>query len=224
MHNVRVKLLVTFLCVLFPLLTCGQEKNAASAIIIDNTGSMRPMLEYVLAIGGDGATQLSRRGPVSVFSFEYRRVDKKDFATLNAGSAWLSDSKKLWEKLNAIRIEPGQTQLIDAIDTARQVVASKLASDKLAEGIIFVITDGDERSSDLKVKTLVENLKRDRIKVFAVGMIDDLPDKKNATKLLKQLASESGGNVVFPKFKELQTLKSFEVMITGLFATPGSSK
>jgi hypothetical protein len=225
MSKAKMRTVGLVLCLLLPVLANGQEKKAVSAIIVDNTGSMRTQLEYVLAISGQAGELLSRRGLVSIFSFKFHLDGKKELGSLNSGSAWLSDRKKLWEKINAIKIEPGQTQLIDALDIARSVVASRVTSDHFDEGIIFIVTDGDDRASDVKVKNLIESLKRDHIKVFSIGLVDQLWDgKKKATQLLKRITSETGGSAVFPKSEELQTMKTFEPMITQLFAPPAISK
>jgi hypothetical protein len=207
---------VALLCVA-SIVATGQDKKTASAIIVDNTGSMRPYLDSVLAIGGEAVKTLSQRGPVSIFSFELHRDGEKELGSLNSGSTWYTENRKLWEKLNAITTQPGQTQLIDAIDGARGVLASKISAEKLDEGIIFIVTDGEDRASDTKIKQLLENLNRDHIKVLAVGLVDSVPDKKKATKLLKQLASGTGGNAIFPNLTKQQR---YEPLITEIFAVP----
>jgi len=191
----------------------AQERRTASAIIGDNTGSLREYLGFELAISGEAAKALSQRGPVCIFSFEFRAEGEKEFGSLTSGSAWFTDNRKLWEKLNAISTEPGQTQLIDAIDSARIVVASKVLNEKLDAGIIFIATDGEDRASGGKIKDLIENLKRDHIKVFVVGLVESVSEKKKARQLLKQLASETGGNAIFPK---IEKRPRYELLVTEL--------
>jgi hypothetical protein len=202
------------------VLGVAQEKGTASAIIIDNTGSMREYLDIELAIGGEAVRVLSPRGPVSIFSFEHRSDNGRELGVLNGGSGWLTENRKLWRELNAITVESGQTQLIDAIDRARAVVAAKVSGEKLAEGIVFICTDGEDRDGDAKITELIEKLKRDRIKVFAVGLGEAVTQNKS-TQLLKQLAAETGGNVIFPKLgKDLR----YEPLITAIFSPMAPGK
>src|SRR5262249_10942400 len=94
-------------------------------------------------------------------------------------------------------IEGGQTTLLDAIEFIRTTL-NKQSPD--ADKVIILVTDGEDRTSKTKQTQLVEDLRKDKITVFAIGLVQELEFRKSkASNLLRKLADETGGRAIFPK-------------------------
>jgi Mg-chelatase subunit ChlD len=112
------------------------------------------------------------------------------------------DEKQLIQVIDSLYVQGGQTTLLDAIG----FMAEKLHQDSGETDIVLVlITDGEERNSEVSQKTLIQKLKDLKIKVFAVGLIQELESERGfirqsprsrATDLLRSLAKETGGGAV----------------------------
>lgn len=73
---------------------------------------------------------------------------------------------------------------------------SQGASD--TEKSVVLITDGEERASAKNQKEVIQKLKDLKMKVYAIGLVQDLePDKRTkATQLLKLICRETGGRAI----------------------------
>lgn len=121
-----------------------------------------------------------------------------------------SDVKSLTAALNSIKIEGGQSAVIDAIYTGAQYVAEHTqGADR--HKVLVVITDGEDRNSRMKLDSLVKLLHEKGVQVFIVGLTMDLDKEAGLTrpspldkaeKLLRTLAEETGGRVFFPRDKD----------------------
>lgn len=215
MLNFRI-LIIACSLLIFPLQILGKQAKNVSAILIDNTGSMRGQFDRVKEISKAASQDLVSNGPLCIFNFEFRRDGTRELGVVNGGSSWITDPKRVAGKIDALGIEPGQTQLFDAMGAIRQVIVSKADADGLSSKYLVIVTDGDERASDSDQKTLIADLKLGGVRVFAIGLVDDLGDKKKkAVKLLRSLAEETGGYAIFPKADDKTSLQA---MIADLFA------
>ncbi|HEX2557681.1 MAG TPA: VWA domain-containing protein [Nitrososphaera sp.] len=203
------------------------EKQMATAILIDNTGSMRSQLDEVLAISKGIVGRSYPRGPVSLFNFETQGDKRTPLAVVTSGTPWSQDRYLLEDYIDNIFIVPGQTALLDSINSIADQLDAKVAAggDAFAGKIIFLITDGEERVSRIKDKQLVERLKKSGIKVYAVGLVNELDknggaikkiSKGDAMKLLERMATETGGRAVFPDSKK----RDADALLKELFAQP----
>src|SRR5258708_9087829 len=78
-----------------------------------------------------------------------------------------------------------------------------------ANKVIILITDGEERSSKINQKQLIQKLNEHKTSVFAIGLVQQLDKTRSkAVDLLKLITKETGGRVVFPKSdrQDLQAL------------------
>lgn len=189
------------------------EKKIAYGILIDNTGSMRSQLNEVLMIAKGIIEQAHPRGPISLFNFETQTDKKKSLALVTSGTEWSQDDYLMDSYIDALFVVPGQTVLLDSINSIADRLDAKTASagDAFGGKVIFLITDGEERESKIKEKQLVERLKKSGIKVYAVGLVNELGNRSgiiskssrsDAVKLLEKIAAETGGRAVFPNSKE----------------------
>lgn len=203
------------------------ERKVAYTLLVDNTGSMRSQIDQILYIAKGIVGRTHSRGPVSIFRFEGMTGRGRTRAEATGGTEWSQERDLLEEYLDSIFIVPGQTTLFDALNTMAvelDAVADK-ANDPGMEKIIFIITDGEERESKISEKQLLERLKRSGIKVYAVGLVNELnknsgiiskSGRGEAVKLLERIAAETGGRAVFPGKKETNA----EALLKELFATP----
>ncbi|HVG34071.1 MAG TPA: VWA domain-containing protein [Pyrinomonadaceae bacterium] len=189
------------------------EKKVASAVLIDNTGSLRSQFDDVLFLG-KGVVELShRRGPVSVFNFKESDDKKFPQALISSGVQWSQDKNLIENYLDTLSITSGQTRLYDAIYYIAEQLNAKVDQDKDAFGdkAIFLVTDGEDRGSTIKDKQLIKLLRESGIKVYAFGLVKELDaeggmirmsQKEKAIKFLEKIAKETDGRVVFSKSKK----------------------
>ena len=221
--------LFLFLAILYlPNLTLAQnEKKAVYGILLDNTGTMWTQIESVQMLGKTIVRDVSKRGIVSVFNFKTQgdSSDAKSFlAVATSGSEWGQDKNAIEKYIDVVKIVRGQTTLLDAIHSIGKITDEKAITEKLSEKIIILITDGEDRASKITDKQLIKELKETGIKVYAIGIIEDLSTEsgflgKNpqdkAKSFLKEITKETGGHAIFPKLKKETKI---EDLLTELFA------
>lgn len=182
-----------------------EKKKVLYGVLLDNTGSLRSQFDVVKEIGKSVARQTLGRGPVSLFVFESGGTGPGKNARPTVRVENSQDENQLIQAIDSLYVQPGQTTLLDAIE----LMAEKLhQSSGEVDKVLVLITDGEERSSEVRQKTLFQKLKDWKVKVFAVGLIQDLDSERGlirqsprskAADLLKTLAKETGGGAVFPK-------------------------
>jgi hypothetical protein len=216
---------------LFALLACfvgapaQTEKKEAFAIVIDNTGSLRTQFEIVIDVSKGIVQQTHERGPVSLFPFRSTGSNSDGLAVISSDADWSQDREALDSDLDDLYIVPGQTALRDGVgDVARQL-NSKVdeAKDAYSAKTLFLISDGEDRSSRISERDLIALLKESGIKVFAVGLVKDLDSEGGlltkasqgkAVSFLEKIAKETGGRAVIAKSKRDDP----QVLLKALFA------
>jgi uncharacterized protein YegL len=189
------------------------EKKVASAVLIDNTGSLMLQFDDVLFLG-KGIVELNhRRGPVSVFNFKESKNKKGPQAVISSGVERSQDKNLIENYIDSLSIIRGETRLYDAIYYMAEQLNTKVDQDEDAFGdkVIFLVTDGEDRGSTIKDKQLIQLLKESGIKVYAFGLVKELDaeggfvrtsQKEKATKFLEKIAKETDGRVVFSRSKK----------------------
>ena len=85
---------------------------------------------------------------------------------------------------------------------------ANIEKESYARKILVLITDGEDRVSRTKSKTLLAELKQANIQVYAVGLVQELDGQvgfigknphKAGVKFLRSVAESTGGRVIFPK-------------------------
>ncbi len=193
--NLKVTLPVAILILTFCLPCAAQEKQKLTyGILVDSTGSMRTQFKEVLLIAKSVVDQLHERGPVSIFDFHSEGPGHNKNAQPKVRIEASQDADLLLKAIDQIYIEGGQTTLLDAIEFMRATL-NKQSPD--GHKVIILITDGEDRTSKTTRAQLVEDLRKDKITVFAIGLVQDLKNgKSKATNLLRTLADETGGRAV----------------------------
>ena len=186
------------------------ERKVAHAILIDNTGSLRSQFDEVLTLSKGIVERTHYLGPISLFNFTTSGDKKNPSAVITTGIEWTQNTVLLNDYMDRLFVVPGQTTLMDAIDSmvAQLQMKANLEKDAIGEKTIFLITDGEDRKSNIKEKQLIERLKESGIKVYAFGLIEELESQRGivnkskrgkAENFLKKITSETGGRAVFPR-------------------------
>ena len=193
--------LLTFVCL--GRAPAQGEKTVSYGILLDNTGSMTPMLGNVKNIGKEIVAQTHQKGAVSLYGFA-KHSSVAEFKTLLSRS---QDQKKLEEKIDALQVAIGQTLLFEVIELAGKTLVVK--GEKDSQKILILITDGSDRGSSVSETQLINNLKAGNVKVHTIGFVRHLPTEPRMTKpfsaqeearaFLIKIAKETGGRAVFPK-------------------------
>jgi len=217
-------LLLVTLCV--PLNTSSQtEQLAITAVLVDNSGSLRSQFDRVLELGNGVIERTHKQGPVSIFSFKSPGKPESSPPLIVAHTIWNQDKTVLTQYLNHLTIEPGQTNLFDAIHSMVKHINTKADSEAKPDvrRILVLITDGEDRKSKIKEKELITELQQNRIRVYAVGLVQELENepgfirgnpKSKAIKFLSKIAKETGGRALFPK----NNSAAAETLLLELFA------
>jgi len=189
--------LAVVLLLLFASAICvsQDDKKPEYGLLIDNTGSMRAQFDSVLQLSKSIVHQVSKHGPVSLFSFESALTRRDGRAKPTARIERTQDEELLNRAIENVYVQGGQTTLFDAIE----MMAERLSKPgPEADKFVVLITDGEERASKTNQKEVIQKLKDLKIKVYAIGLVQDLePDKRaKASDLLKLICRETGGRAV----------------------------
>jgi Ca-activated chloride channel family protein len=174
------------------------------ALVIDNSGSLRPQLDKVIEAGKVFVNTNRPDDETMIIRFVGR--DK-----IEIEQPFTSKKEDLNDALENLYIEGGQTAVIDAVYLAAENVGeyekSNLAKDRKRRALILV-TDGEDRNSYYNEKQLFEFLRESEVQIYVIGFVDDLSSdggfiskspQAKAKGLLERLAAETGGKAYFPK-------------------------
>jgi uncharacterized protein with von Willebrand factor type A (vWA) domain len=170
-------------------------KKVSYAIFLDNSGSMRSQFDQVTAIGKAVMRQIRSRGPVSIFDFTTQGRLQEARAVVTRRSEATQDQRELEQTIDDLFVIGGQTTLLDAISVINE--GFDQPADDSSERVIILITDGEDRKSQLSLTNLIQKLKQSKTRVYAVGMVRALSSKSKDESLLKNVTKETGGRVVF---------------------------
>jgi len=203
-----LRLLPTVLLLLSLSAVCGaqEKRKIVYGILLDDTGSMRSQFEMVEEIGKGVVHQVHDHGPVSLFDFASQGVGRASRAVPTPRIEATQDEQLLNRTINNLYVQGGQTTLLDAIEFIGDSLDQESPD---TNKVIILITDGEERSSKINQKQLIQKLKEHKTSVFAIGLVQQLDKTRSkAVDLLKLITKETGGRVVFPKSdrQDLQSL------------------
>lgn len=169
-------------------------------LAIDNSGSFKNLLPAVLE-----AAQLIVSGNKELDETMLIRFISSD--KIEWVEKFTADESKLLEKLKRLKVEGGQSAVIDALYVAVEAVTEHKQDDLSIRRAVVLISDGEDRASYYTLETLVKLLRVRNVQVFVIGIVDQLDDtsgltrpspRAGAEKLLNRIALESGGRAFFP--------------------------
>ncbi|MCA1613528.1 MAG: VWA domain-containing protein [Acidobacteria bacterium] len=184
-----------------------EEAPVSYGVIVDNSGSMRKMLELV-GRAGVSIIDANRAGDET---FVVRFVGGDKIQTL---ADFTASREELADAFGEMYAEGGETALFDAVYAAVERAAEHRKGEPNRARAVVLVTDGEERRSVRKREELIELLRGAGVKVFPVGLIYTLEDERGfikssprdrAVDLLNSFAEASGGRAFYPKTtQELQ--------------------
>jgi Mg-chelatase subunit ChlD len=213
------------LLALFSSAAAQSDQPALYGILLDNSGSLRSQFDRVLALGNEVLLDTHKQGPVSIFSFKGTGDPKDAPPLLVTHTVWNQDAIVLSRYLDNLFIEGGQTNLLDAIHSMVKHINAKAEQDKTpnVRKVLVLITDGEDRKSKIKEKELLAELQQHQIKVFAIGLVQELDQnahmrsaRDKAIKLLNKITKETGGRAILPKTNSADA----STLVRELFAEP----
>jgi von Willebrand factor type A domain len=187
----------------------SQTPNRAVGIVFDNSGSMVRQIPKQRKIGKSLIEKLSKAGPNSISLFGFLRDDsvKPPVAKLAVLKECVSDVTLLSQQIDSVEVARGLTMLYNAIrDVAERLKSSSATNCNrvLDETSIVVFTDGIDRGSETTTDALISMLKRLKVRVFAIALLDDIysdnvPDTSRINAIKKELAkltAETNGRLL----------------------------
>jgi hypothetical protein len=187
----------------------------AYTILIDNTGSMRSQFGLVSELSKRIVEQTHQRSPISLYAFKTQGRMSDAVAVVSSEFGWSQDKPTLENYIDSIFVIAGRTAVRDSISAmAEQLNAKAAAAKEPVAKIMVLITDGEDRVSRIGEKELIKSLKEDSIKVYAIGLTSELENqgglirkgsRDRAVSFLEKVTKETGGRVVFPKSKKVDS-------------------
>lgn len=118
------------------------------------------------------------------------------------------DKNLLENYIDNLFVVPGQTTLMDAIGLAAEQVNAKARLDNVAfrDKVLFLATDGEDRGSKINEDQLIKILKKNGIKVYAIGLVKELDKegglirkspREKSKGFLEKITKETGGALCF---------------------------
>lgn len=175
-----------------------EETPVSYALVVDNSASLRSQLPTVISAG---KIIVNRKRPTDETAL-VRFVDHNRIRTLQD---FTQDKAAVNDALDSMYVELGGTAILDAVDYAAQHLARRHPGEGTKHhSALILLTDGDERDSFYKLKTLLQRLRRSKVPIYVIGFTEGLESQGKATKLrsmrlLETLARESGGHAYYPE-------------------------
>jgi Ca-activated chloride channel homolog len=166
------------------------------AVTIDVSGSFREFLPAAIAAADQLVT--NRRSADEILIERFVSTDK-----IRIVQDFTADYSALMRALGSLYVEGGQSAVFDAIHVAVDHLAKHRPTEKRRK-VLVLISDGENRNSSLSADQVVKELSENGVQVFILGVTKSLDDvnrlvrgsaKERAEKLLKRLATESGGRL-----------------------------
>ncbi|HWP84564.1 MAG TPA: VWA domain-containing protein [Terriglobia bacterium] len=164
----------------------NQDIPVSMGIAVDSSASMTPLRPAVNA----AALALVR---ASHPADEVFIVDFKD--TVELTQDFTNDLAALERGLSKVQMWGG-TAVRDAI----RMAVEHLRAGAKEKRVLLVITDGEDDSSDIEQAALLRLVQQSDVTVYAIGLLSSAAGerRRNAEKLLREVAKASGGAAYFP--------------------------
>jgi Ca-activated chloride channel family protein len=170
-------------------------------LVIDTSGSLRSQFPRVIQT----SKNLVARNRSSDATFVARFVDS---TRINLVREMTANKEQLLASLGTLKVEGGQTALIDAVyATAEYLIKLEAGSEMKYRKALVLITDGEDRNSFYKSDQLFKMLRNKNLKIFVIGLVQELDNeggfsrkapRERALELIGQLTKTTGGRAFFP--------------------------
>ena len=166
----------------------ADDVPATIGLVIDNSGSMSPRKDRVLAAAMAFANACNPQDELFIVNF-----NEKVSMALPETMDFTSDRDEFRNALLSIRAS-GRTALYDALAAALKHVQRGQNQRKA----LVVLSDGADNASTLPLSAALEKIQRSNAIVYTVGIYDPGDRDKNPG-VLKKIAKTSGAEAYFPE-------------------------
>lgn len=164
-----------------------KEPTLNIALVMDNTGSMRLLLEEVIYVGKTIVDNLRETDEAFVVRFVSNEA-------VEVIEEWTSDKTKLNLALESMFVQGGLSAVLDAVYLSAQELLKKESKNKNKRYAIFLVSDAEDRGSYYKYNDVIKLFKGTDIQVFVLSYAQGAPlKKKKAQKLSQLLSLDTGG-------------------------------
>jgi len=201
-----------------------EDVPASYGLVVDNSGSLRSLMNYVIA----SALKIVEANRPGDETFVVRFVAREDVRLL---SRFTSNKDALARAIEGMYVQGGQTALLDAVYFAAEYTEKNAAPDeggKPRRRALVLLTDGEDRESSHKLDDVLKLLRRARVQVYSVGLVGELDRERGFTRgskrdksatLLKRLADETGGRLLLVDKVQADLLPALESVAADLHTT-----
>ena len=166
----------------------SQDTPVTVGLLIDNSGSMLPVRDRVIAAAG-AFVQTSNPAD-EIFALVFNEVVR---SALPPGAPFTNNPEVLREALRARISARGRTAMHDAILAG----LAYLAKGTHQRQVLIVVSDGGDNASTASFDQVLAKIQISNTVVYAIGLIDLLDRDANPGRL-KRLAEATGGEVSLP--------------------------
>lgn len=164
----------------------GEDAPVTAGIVIDNSASMSPKREEVIAAALAFARGSNPKDQMFVVHFS----DRPRFG-LPEGERFTGDLSELEMAVSAFHFG-GTTAFYDALVLAE----SQFHQARYSRKVILTITDGGDNSSKASFKQALDGAVKARIMIYSIGIFDE-SNRDQKPEALSALAQATGGRAYF---------------------------
>jgi len=166
----------------------NEDAPVSIALVIDESGSMRPKVGQVIAASLAFARWSHPEDELTVIAFNDAVRDALDGRSVSA-----SDQPELHKALNTL-VPDGQTALYDALSDG----LDHLAMAARARKVMVLVSDGGDNASRSTFDEVLARAKRSNVTIYTIGLFDEGAHDANPG-ILKRLAEATGGQRFLPR-------------------------
>jgi Ca-activated chloride channel homolog len=174
-------------------------------IVMDNSGSVRPILSEFTMIGSTVVSNLRD----SDEAFVTRFVDSDKIEVIQE---WTSNKGLLNEALSNMFVEGGQSAVLDAIYLSADWILKRETKDKDKRYAILLVSDAEDRDSYYNFDEVAKLFKGTDLQVFLISYAENAPQKKKSARKLSNLLTLQTGGTTFTLSKKHTEQELIEVL------------
>lgn len=167
-----------------------EEVPASVGLLIDNSNSMQPSRDRVIASAVEFAKHSHPQDELFVLTFN-------DMVQRAWGPLVIADTEpaQFQSAMSKAIVARGMTAIYDGIVGG----LSQLEHAKHTRQVLIVVSDGGDNASHAKLEDVIKDVHESDATVYTVALVDPLmPDGSNPG-LLRRLAQSTGGEFYFPR-------------------------
>jgi len=169
----------------------NEDTPVSVGLVIDNSASMQRRRDAVMTAGMAFAESSHPADEIFTLNF-----NERVWPGLPDGQAFTSDHDELRTALGRAGAR-GQTALFDALDQALRHLDGGTQPRK----VLIVVSDGGDNASRARFEDVLDAALRRDVVIYTIGL-EDPADGGARPKVLRELASVTGGEAFFPKKNE----------------------